>query len=111
MEYGLLPPDEAQQAFERKQKRGQSLRSAPAVKSSTPSRATNGSPAVKKATPVSNGKGKVAGNSLKGKKKRDELESDSDDDFLVSTKKKPKAESDSDDDVLQKALPKKKLKM
>lgn len=115
MEYGLLPHDEAQKAFERKQKlRGQPVKSGAATKTSTPSRATNGSPAVKKSTPVSNGKGKskAVGSSSKGKKKRDESESDSDEEFLAKsvTKKKLKAESDSDDDFLDTAVARKKMK-
>jgi hypothetical protein len=114
MEHGLLPHDEAEKAFERKQKlRGQSVKSGTATKSPTPSRASNGSPAVKKSTPVSNGKGKgkVVGSLSKGKKKRDESESDSDEDFLDKpvTKKKMKVESDSDDELLQTAV-RKKLK-
>lgn len=85
MEYGLLPADEAQAAFDRKQKRAQASKgpggktSTPS-KASTPSRLSNGSPGVKKSTPVSNGKSKVTGS---GRKKRaSSSEGDSDDDFL-----------------------------
>lgn len=93
MEYGLLPADEAQKAFQRKQKRTQSSKQGgPSSKVSTPVRVSNGSPGVKKSTPVSNGKGNqvVGSANVKAKKKRPS-DSDSDsDDFLqnVMTKNK-----------------------
>lgn len=92
MEHGLLSHAEAQKAFERKQKRGQSSKHGTISKPSTPSRVSNGSSGVKKTTPVSNGKSREAGSSMKGKKKRDDSDSDNDDDFLVkvATKKKLK---------------------
>lgn len=97
MEYGLLPPDEAQKAFERKQKKTQGSKQGPSSKVSTPSRLSNGSPGVKKSTPVSNGKGvkrSTPVSNAKNKKKRasSDSESDSDDDFLqnVVTKNKKK---------------------
>lgn len=89
MEYGLLPQDEAKRALERKQRRGQSLKHGTPSKSSTPSRLSNGSPARKKSTPVSNGKGKDVGTSSKGKNKRVDSESDSDE-FVLKTRVKKK---------------------
>nr|PNR42049.1 hypothetical protein PHYPA_016878 [Physcomitrium patens] len=93
MEHGLLLHDEAQKAFERKQKKGQSSKHGTISKFSIPSRLSNGSPGVKKSIPVSNGKSKEGGSSSKGKRKRECFESDSDDDFLakVAIKKKSKS--------------------
>jgi hypothetical protein len=86
MEHGLLPLAEAKEVLERKQKRAQYQKNGTPVKSSTPLRHSNGS--VEKRAMTSNGKSKTAV-PPKGKKKRDE--SDSDDDFIRPVKKKLKA--------------------
>lgn len=86
MAYGLLPQDEAKRALQRKLRRGHSLKHTTPSKSSTSSsRLSNGSPERKKSTPVF----KDVGASSKGKNKRDDSESDSDE-FLPKTRPKKK---------------------
>ncbi|BBN14205.1 hypothetical protein MPTK1_6g09770 [Marchantia polymorpha subsp. ruderalis] len=79
MEHGLLSPERAKKAFEKKQKRGHSSFGTP-VKNSTPSRDTSSKLAAKSS--VSNGKASASKVSeQKGKRK---WESDSDDDLLIA---------------------------
>ncbi|KAG6541590.1 hypothetical protein Mapa_016983 [Marchantia paleacea] len=79
MEHGLLSPERAKKAFEKKQKRGQSSFGTP-VKNSTPSRDTSSKVAAK--TSISNGK--ASASKVSEQKGRRKWESDSDDDLLIA---------------------------